>query len=990
VNKDTRLGLLASAILDGTPVDWNEADSTAEPAERGVVRSLQILAEIAALHRQPDDVPAPAETTDAPPRRAPEPSAAWGHLRLLEPIGRGTFGEVHRAWDTHLDREVALKLLRTSPALDDPAWSLSDPARVVNEGRLLARVRHPNVITVYGAEPRAGSVGIWMEFIRGRTLHQIVQQQGPFSAREAAGVAIDLCRALAAVHGAGLLHRDVTARNVMREDGGRVVLMDFGAGHEHQNQSSASGNDVTGTPLYMAPEIFAGGRADERTDIYALGALMFHLVTGAFPVTGRSLAELRDAHAAGARTRLRDLRADVPAPFVRLVEKALAVAPADRFPTVGALEAALDRAFDEDRDPGRVSPQPRWMLMAAVAVATVVVATAVWALRFGAGDPAGAGPGSPVVIAELTARRLSVPSAVFAFSNPSDDGRYVAGMVHEDGDVAIVDLATGGYRALRMGGGDGSDGYASLGALSRDGRLVAVDWYNGRDGSLRLVGTDGMPARVLVDPPGDVSAYEWSRDGSMILAALGREDGNVLALVAARDGGVRPLRVLGSGYPNHASISGDGRYVVYDYPEHDGAADHDLFVLDAHTGETWPLDASPGHDVSPFWTPDGRAVVFLSDRNRIPSIWTIPMENGRPQGTTVLIKDNVGRVVLRGLTQSGALHYQLSAGFAEVYAASIDAPTTPPQPISPRQALSNFYPVWSRDGRYTAYTSERSIRGRELWVYDGQSGRESRVPVGFPLGRPYGWSQDADSVLVSGPDDGRLYTIERITGRAELLASGVQRGSAWGPAGIVYDSGKRMVVHDATVNGAVRTFDFSDPTIVRVGGPPLDGRSLMTQHKDGRLALHDIATGRSRTWQDSGVESLREHVMAPHTGAVAYVAGRKDLNGAAWSLMLWGGSGEPRELLRVHEPNEQFRLAGWAGDNLNLLVIRWSFDATRSQRVGNEALWRVPTTGGASVPTGIALAGLRDVSIHPDGRQVVFNAGYRRNEHWIMENLLPR
>ncbi len=178
--------------------------------------------------------------TDGAPRAVPS-TASWGHLRLLEPVGRGTFGQVYRAWDTHLDREVALKLLRTAPAVDDPSASLSDPTRVVNEGRLLARVRHPHVITVYGAEPRDGSVGIWMEFIRGRTLHQIVEQQGPLGAREATGVGTDLCRALSAVHGAGLLHRDVTARNVMREDGGRVVLMDFGAGHERHDTSPRQG-----------------------------------------------------------------------------------------------------------------------------------------------------------------------------------------------------------------------------------------------------------------------------------------------------------------------------------------------------------------------------------------------------------------------------------------------------------------------------------------------------------------------------------------------------------------------------------------------------------------------------------------------------------------------------------------------------------------------------------------------------------------------------
>ena len=165
LDKETRLGMLASAILDGSPIDWPAAKSTGDAVDQDVVRQLEIVAEIAALHRNLD----PTRSSDPSALQALDetrPAIAWGHLRLLEPVGRGTFGEVYRAWDTHLDREVALKLLRTGPVTDDPSASLSDPARVVNEGRLLAKVRHPNVITVYGAEPRDGRVGIWMEFIQ--------------------------------------------------------------------------------------------------------------------------------------------------------------------------------------------------------------------------------------------------------------------------------------------------------------------------------------------------------------------------------------------------------------------------------------------------------------------------------------------------------------------------------------------------------------------------------------------------------------------------------------------------------------------------------------------------------------------------------------------------------------------------------------------------------------------------------------------------------
>ena len=134
-------------------------------------------------------------------------------------IGRGSHGTVYRAWDTRLAREVALKLL---PDTDDGRSN-------IEEARRLARVSHRHVVSVYGADRIDGHVGIWMELLKGRTLDAILREQGPFSAREAIVIAVDICGAVAAIHSAGLIHRDLKAQNVMREPGGRLVVMDVGA-----------------------------------------------------------------------------------------------------------------------------------------------------------------------------------------------------------------------------------------------------------------------------------------------------------------------------------------------------------------------------------------------------------------------------------------------------------------------------------------------------------------------------------------------------------------------------------------------------------------------------------------------------------------------------------------------------------------------------------------------------------------------------------------
>jgi hypothetical protein len=160
-------------------------------------------------------------------------------------------------------------------------------------------------------------------------------------------------------------------------------------------------------------------------------------------------------------------------------------------------------------------------------------------------------------------------------------------------------------------------------------------------------------------------------------------------------------------------------------------------------------------------------------------------------------------------------------------------------------------------------------------------------------------------------------------------------------------------------------------------------------HKDGRVTLTETATGRRHEWQDSGVMSVGNNFMAPHAPGVAYVASRKGMNGPNKTLMFWGGAGSPRELLRTSSPDE-FTLAGWHGDGTNLLVIRWRHRPGGPElEPRNETLWRVPVSGSGAVSTGFTIEGLRDISIHPNGRRIAFNAGWKRGEHWVMENLPP-
>jgi tetratricopeptide (TPR) repeat protein len=299
-----------------------------------------------------------------PPAGAP---THWGPFRLIEKVGQGGFGQVYRAWDSTLEREVALKLLLPRGLDAD-----DDAMAVLREARLMARVRHPNVVAVYGVDRHDGRVGFWSDFVRGKTLSAQLAAHGPFGYREAALIGIELGKALSAVHGAGLLHRDIKTANAMREEGGRILLMDFGLTHEH---------DATyrfgGTAGYLAPELLAAQPASVSSDIYALGVLLFHLVTAKYPVEGMSYRELKAAHESGSRRSLMDERPDLPEQFVHVVETAIDRDPKKRYATAGQMVAALSGAIgmgtvstEERIVPAALEPAPsrKWLLVPALAL----------------------------------------------------------------------------------------------------------------------------------------------------------------------------------------------------------------------------------------------------------------------------------------------------------------------------------------------------------------------------------------------------------------------------------------------------------------------------------------------------------------------------------------------------------------------------------------------------------------------------------------------
>jgi hypothetical protein len=248
--------------------------------------------------------------------------------RLDSVLGRGGVATVWRGWDLRLERAVAVKVLDRTGLDGDP----SAATRFDREARTLARLAHPNIVTVYDFGAQDGVAYLVMELIEGRSLAALLAD-GPLPVAQAAAIAAQVCDALGAAHRAGVIHRDVKPANILIPSGGGVKVCDFGIARLQYaaGQATLTAVDTAiGTSDYMAPEQAAGDPVDARTDLYALGCVLYAMLAGSPPFAGDGPISVVYQHLHRAPVPVRSLRGDVPPDLDNLVGQLLAKSPADR------------------------------------------------------------------------------------------------------------------------------------------------------------------------------------------------------------------------------------------------------------------------------------------------------------------------------------------------------------------------------------------------------------------------------------------------------------------------------------------------------------------------------------------------------------------------------------------------------------------------------------------------------------------------------------
>ena len=567
------------------------------------------------------------------------PGTKLGLYEILAPLGAGGMGAVYRARDARLDREVAIKVLAESLIKDEAAL-----ARFEREAVSVARLSHPNILSIFEFGHDNGQAFVVMELVDGDTLRGRLSQ-GPIAARKATNYALQIAKGLGAAHARGIVHRDLKPENVMVTRDDLVKILDFGLAKSAAPRGEGSQlptqlaettpGTVLGTFGYMAPEQVRGLAVDHRADMFAFGAVLYEMLAGERAFRGETAADTMSAILTKEPPDLDLAKHSIPPGLDRIVRRCLEKTPELRFQSANDLAFALETLTTTsgtsttsaaDAVTAAAAVVPRAGRTRASALPWIVAALATVAAFVGWWPRQTSAPTSSQFdtftrITELAGEETS-PSL-------SPDGTTVAYAVRVDDSWDIYTQRVGGRNATPILN-DPKRNEASP-AFSADGTSIAFHEADS-DGGIFLAGATGESVRRLTEFGFHPS---WSPDGKHI--AFTTEEivdpasrlGEATLYVVDVAGGQPRKLVAGDGAQSAWSPSGD-RLVYWSNTN----GQRDLFTVSASGGDRVALTSDAAIDWSPVWPPDGQYVYFSSDRGGAMNLWRIAVDRstGAPKG----------------------------------------------------------------------------------------------------------------------------------------------------------------------------------------------------------------------------------------------------------------------------------------------------------------------------------------------------------------------
>jgi Tol biopolymer transport system component len=830
-----------------------------------------------------------------------------GPYEVVAPLGAGGMGEVYRARDPRLGREVALKVLP-----EDFAQHADSLRRFEVEARAVAALSHPNILSIFDTGREGDVLFVVTELLEGETLRDRLRQ-GPLGPRQAADVVARAAEGLAAAHEKGIVHRDVKPENLFLTADGRVKVLDFGlARHDppienggdlsHSPTAAVPTNPgaMIGTVGYLSPEQARGDAVDHRADIFALGAVLYELLTGRRAFGGRSPAEMLSAILRDDPAPLSEVDPRIPPALGAIVRHCLEKNPASRF------QSARDLAFDLDCVDSASSPRTT-----ARPAATAAVSPARWRRPLALGLSAAALAAGAFAVGRITAGARGSTAVPVSFRQLTDaPGEESAARLGPNGTALVfVSDAAGSLDVYlqRVGGRNAQNLTAdspvadTAPAFSPDGDRIA--FRSERDGGgLFVMGSTGESVKRLTIEGFDPS---WSPDGTRVV--YGTSDGRSpwvrdamsrLRVVPAAGGEARDLTRDGDAV--QPAWSPDGKRVAF-WGLSGASGQRDVWTVAADgSSAPVPVTSDGAIDWAPIWSPDGASLLFLSDRGGAMNVWRVALDpRGGPRGEPEPVTTPARLVSAISLSKDGRQLLYVSAEMrSSIGRAGLDpargAVREPPravfqasrmvlsQDVSPdgewiafttqaqredihvvradgtgyRQITDDAFrdraPRWSPDGRRIAFYSDRSGR-YEAWAIrpDGSGIEQLTRTEGLPHWLPE-WSPDGTRIATANVRQTWITDLNEPLERRRSEALPLHEGHAlyprsWSPDGRRIAGDLEFFVLPTSVT-VLYDFATRDYRVLPEGrGTPAwmsDSRRLVVAQRE-RLVVLDATTGRA-------------------------------------------------------------------------------------------------------------------------------------------------
>jgi eukaryotic-like serine/threonine-protein kinase len=828
-----------------------------------------------------------------------------GPYEILSPIGAGGMGEVYRARDTRLQRDVAIKVLPERVA--DSAKAL---ARFEREARVVAALSHPNILAIHDVGREGATAFAVIELLEGATLRDELRG-GPLPPRQATAYAAQSAEGLAAAHDKGVVHRDLKPENLFVTRDGRLKILDFGLAREGPDAGAPRSEtesptlvretdpgSVVGTVGYMSPEQVRGDTVDHRSDIFSLGCVLQEMLTGRRAFERATAAETMTAILREDPASLAETGRAIPPGLARIVSHCLEKKPEQRF------QSARDLAFDLGSLSGSSGDSVAGAALARRGGAWRWLAGALCALvLLGLGYLAGRGSTARNAPPAGRVRFSQITDLPGAESSPglSPDGKTLAFVGRVQGHADVYVQRVGGHNPTNLTADCPKDDTGP--AFSPDGERIAYH-SDCEGGGLFVMGATGESRRRVADFGYDPT---WSPDGRSIAVAseptlnpLSRNAESALSIIDLASGGKRLLLDQDAMQP---AWSPDGRRIAFwnlrGGPG--GTGRRDIWTVAASGGPAVEVTNDEDVDWSPIWSPDSRYLYFSSGRGGTLNLWRVRLDTatGRPVGAPEPITTPARSSGSLSLSGDGSrLAFEAREERSALYRADFD-PTSgragaPALVLGGSRAIfslglspdgqwiawasaglrenlfvvrmdgtgyrqltdDNFRnrgPSWSSDGSQITFYSNRSGR-YEIWSLHADGSNLVQLTNTNSGSRWFPeWAPDGSRISIAGIPTTRLLDPAKPGSQQEVLAlPALPDGSSFQAVSWSADSSRLagMGMRPDGTSAGIFLYDLGSGTYQRVatgGRTPnmlADGRHLVYDD-DGTLRFLDTANGHS-------------------------------------------------------------------------------------------------------------------------------------------------